>query len=342
MKRGIMKAIWQASIVIAVSLSVASFLWTQPRAHAAEKVIFKMSSFAGPTYPPRIHLENFKEMIEKRSNGRIRVDHYPSESLVKLNKAFDATIDNVVQIGLTSASYEPTRLGILSDVANMPWNWDPYKFAEHFRDPGGFYDFAAPYFEKNGLKLMSWCSLPHGEIFSRKPIRKLEDFKGKMLRTITGLKEPLILLGAEPIFIPTAELFNALQRGVVDGATLAISSYFAEKHYEIAPYLQISNLYTSHLAVIMNLKVLNSLPPDLNKLVLETFLDADKQYNERIKRDTNELIKKLKSLPKVEVYEVPPKEVARWQSALKPYYDAMAKKWGNEWVRFVKIREKLM
>ncbi len=341
MKIGNAKAIYRAIIAVAVSFSVAAFIWT-PSADSSETVTIKMASYAGPTYPIRIHLENFKDMIEKRSNGRIKVDHYPAESLVKLSKAFDAVIDNVVQIALTSAAYEPKRMGVVAAVANSPWNWDAYKFGEHYREPGSFYDFAAPHFEKNGLKLMSWPNVPHGEVFSSKPIRRLEDFKGKLLRTVSSLKEPLKLLGAEPIFIPTSELFNAIQRGTVDGGTLAISSIFSEKYYEVAPYIQLANLYTGSLPVIMNLKFLNSLPPDLKKVVLDTFAEADKQYYEKIKQDTTEVISKLKSMkPKVEVYEVPAEEVARWQTALRPFYDEMAKTYGDEWARFERIRAKL-
>lgn len=341
MKRGKGKAIWWASAAVAVSFGVAGFLWT-PRAHSAETVTIKMASYGGPTYPIRIHLETVKDMLEKRSNGRIKVDHYPAESLVKLSKAFDAVIDNVVQIALTSAAYEPKRMGVVAAIANSPWNWDAYKFGEHYREPGSFYDFAAPYFEKNGLKLMSWPNVPHGEVFSSKPIRRLEDFKGKLLRTVSSLKDPLKLLGAEPIFIPTSELFNAIQRGTVDGGTLAISSIFSEKYYEVAPYIQLANLYTGSLPVIMNLKFFNSLSPDLQKVVLDTFLEADKRYYEKIRQDTTEVINKLKSMkPKVEVYEVPAEEVARWRAALKPFYEEMAKTWGEEWARFEKIREKL-
>ena len=340
MRKGNTKAIWRASVAVALSIGLAGILWI-PRTYAAETITIKMSSFAGPTYPIRIHLENFKEMIEKRSSGRIKVDHYPSESLVKLDKAFDAISGNVVQLGLTQASFEPKRMGIVAAVANSPWNWDPYKFGKHYRDPDGFYDFVAPYFEKHGLKLMSWSNVPHGEIFSSKPIRRLEDFKGKMLRTTSGLKDPLKLLGAEPIFISTAELYNAIQRGTVDGATLAISSYYSEKYYEVAPYIQIANLYSANLQTVMNLKFLNSLPPDLRKLVLDTFVDADKQYSERIEKDTTDLINKLKSMPKLNVYEVPAEEVARWKATLKPYYSERAKTYGDEWVRYWKISEKL-
>ena len=335
-----MKALRRAGETVALIIGLAGILW-MPQAQSAETITIKMSSYAGPTYPVRIYLENWKELIEKSSAGRIKVDHYPAESLVKLNKAFDAVIDNVVQIGLTSSTYEPKRLGIVAAIANSPWNWDPFKFGEHYREPGGFYDFVAPYFEKNGLKLMSWPNSPHGEVFSSKPIRKQEDFKGKLLRTVSSLKQPLELLGAAPIFIPTSELYNAVQRGTVDGGTLAVSSYLSEKYYEVAPFIQIANFYTGSLPVIMNLKFFNSLPPDLKKLVLDAFLEADRQYYARAERDANEMINQLKAMkPKVEVYEVPAAEIARWQATLKPFYDGMAKTYGDDWVKFKKIQAK--
>ena len=341
MKTARTRAIARAIVTIALAITATGFL-SAPPAEAQPVITIKMAAYGGPTYPIRIHLEYVKEVLEKRSNGRIKVDYYPAESLVRLSEAFDAVIDNVVQIALTSAAYEPKRMGFVAAVANSPWNWDAYKFGDHYRERGGFYDFVAPQFEKNGLKLMSWPNVPHGEVFSSKPIRKLEDFKGKLLRTVSSLKEPLKLLGAEPIFIPTSELFNAIQRGTVDGGTLAISSIYSEKYYEVAPYIQIANLYTGSLPVIMNLKFFNGLPADIRKLVEDTFVEADKKYYERIRRDTTDVIDKLKSMkPKVEVYEVPEEEVARWRAALKPFYGEMAKTWREEWPRFEKIREQL-
>jgi len=91
----------------------------------------------------------------------------------------------------------------------------------------------------------------------------------------------------------------------------------------------------------MNLKFFNSLPPDLKKLVLDAFLEADRQYYARAKRDADEMINKLKAMkPKVEVYEVPAAEIARWQATLKPFYDGMAKTYGDDWVKFQKIQAK--
>ncbi len=333
---------WRAAMAVALGVAAAAGAGAPRAAAAAEPITIKMASYGGPTYPIRIHLETVKDMLEKRSGGRLKVDHYPAESLVKLAKAFDAVIDNVVQVALTSAAYEPKRMAVVAAVANSPWNWDAYRFGERYREPGNFYEFAAPYFEKNGLKLMSWPNVPHGEVFSSKPIRKLEDFRGKMLRTVSSLKDPLKLLGAEPIFIPTSELFNAIQRGTVDGGTLAISSIYSEKYFEVAPHIQLANLYTGSLPVIMNLKFYNSLPADLRALVWDTFVEADRIYYQRIRQDTTDVISKLRAMkPKVEVYEVPAEEVGRWKAALKPFYDEMAKTWGDEWRRFEKIRETL-
>lgn len=298
---------------------------------------WKMSGYGGPGFTIRVMQENLVKVLAEKSNGQMKVDFFPSESLVKLSGGFDATKDNLIQIGLTSATYEPNRMGIVADIANLPWNFDGIKFGRNYRQPGGFYDWVEPYWEKNGLKLLSWPAVLHCEIFLRSPARNLEELKGKLIRTISSVAPVFKEMGIEPSFIATAELFEAIQRGTVDGGTIAIDSIVTLKYYEVAPFIIISNLYTGSLPMIMNLDFYNSLRPDVRKILDEAVLEVEKDYYGFLQKQYDEEIAFLKSQPKVTVYELPPAELARWQEKAAKAYTDLAKKWGPEWTEWERV-----
>lgn len=298
---------------------------------------WKMAGYGAPDDPITLMQQKLIKLLADKSNRQIQVEFFPAESLVKLTLGFDAAKDNVVQIALTSATYEPKRMGVVADIANLPWNFDAVKFGQNYRQPGGFYDWVEPYWEKNGLKLLSWPALPHGEIQLRSPARTMEDLKGKIIRTITSVAPVFKEMGIEPTFIPFGELYESIQRGTVDGGTQVVSSYVTLKFYEVAPFLIIANLYTGSLPLIMNLDFYNSLRPDVRKILDDSILEAEKEFYAFVAKDYDEKITFLKTQPKVTVYELPPAELARWQEKANKVYADLAAKWGAEWTQWERV-----
>lgn len=297
---------------------------------------WKMSGYGGPTYPIRIMQENLVKILDRNSNGQIKVEYFPAESLVKLSQGFDAVKDNLVQIGLTPATYEPARMGIVADVANMPWNWDETTFGLNYRKPGSIYDWSEPYFQKNGLHLLIWPAVGHGCIFSRTPVRKLEDLKGKMVGVSAAYAPAITLLGGTSSFVATSEMYQALQRGTIDAGVLTVSSVRGSKYYEVAPYVSDFNLYSGQLTMTMNLDFYNSLRPDVRKILDDSVSQAETEYYQMVKGQYEDDIAFLKSQPKVQVFTLEGDELARWKQAIDPVYGDLAKKYGAEWTAFEK------
>jgi TRAP-type transport system periplasmic protein len=309
---------------------------------SVETVTLSAVSYGGESYPIRVLIEDIIRELESRSDGMIEFDYHPGESLVRLADGFQSARDQTVDIALTSAAYEPDRMGVLAAVANLPFNWELEAFGEQYREPGHFYDFAAPYFEENGLKLISWPNVPAGEIISRDPIITPDDFQGKLVRGVSSLHPGLRLMGAEPVDIPTADLYSALQRGTVDAAALAIPSMVSDGYYEVAPHITLTNFYTGSLPIVMNLDRYESLPDEVRELFDEVVLEQEAAYYERVPREGEEDIEFLKEQEGVEVYELGPEEVQEWRDAVSPAEEELAEEFGEEWDRFLELRETML
>ena len=107
-------------------------------------------------------------------------------------------------------------------------------------------------------------------IFSKKPLRTLEDFEGMKIRVhSTSLSDLVNNLGAESQFIPFAEVYAALDRGIVEAGFAGGRGTVGQKWYEITDYLHGPLNSNTHGLITINLDKWNEIPADLQQIILE-------------------------------------------------------------------------
>jgi C4-dicarboxylate-binding protein DctP len=161
---------------------------------------------------------------------------------------------------------------------------------------------------------------------SRKPL-KSADFHGLKMATIPHVKDALDYLGAATVTVTTMELYQAFERGVIDGATIphGLNPYEWKVH-EVAPYMLEPPIpITAMSNLLFNSKKWDGLPPDVKKLLEDTMaeieLDAHKyyvgvaaEYNEKMVKEGMQYVK------------LPPEEANKFIYAFSVYY----------WKKFIK------
>lgn len=310
---------------------------TATPAPPAMSIRLKATSYGVEGFTARIMVERAYALIKERSGGRLVIDYYPHTTLLTLDAQWSAVKNNIVQIGVTSLTYYPEELGILADTNAGPWCWDVTKFGQHWRDPGGFFDWQQPLFQKQGLLMLCDAKAPYSILFSRRPIHTLEDLKGKLIRCTGSQQIAMKALGAQPVMIPLTDMYEAMQRGTVDGGYQQIYTVVGGKYYEAGPYCTQDYFYTGSIVAIANLNWVNSLPPDLKKVIVESFRDAEAEYYTWTWDKYNEALADLKSKAK-EVYILPPDELARWiKIGGGAYRAAMQKQYPDQWSEFSKF-----
>lgn len=303
-------------------------------------ITLKAGGYGGPTYPLTIMMEEANKLIEQRSGGRIKIQWFPNESLVKQVDMYDAIPKGVLDIGITSAAYKEA-LGLPYYVMVLPFTWNVELFQQHYRDPGSWFDFQQSYWEKMGLRLLSQSSLGYLQLSCRTPIHALADFKGKLIR-VSGLAQAVRLLGAEPVDLPASGTYEALQKGTIDGSVISFDSMRTLGVPEVNKYFTQWDMSMSSLMMIMGTKVRQTLPSDIVKLIDDAYLEAERNHNARLTGLLNDTIQAIKTYPGVvEIYQVPAAERALWKEKVKPMIDDAAKKVGADWDRFLPIMNSL-
>lgn len=156
--------------------------------------------------------------VEKRSNGEIKIQFFWANSLVKWQDCLPAIQSGITDMCWISSSYHPANLGNYMILDNMLNYGDDYVAAVKAaidtveQQP----DMVAEMKRADIVKMMSHIS-GHGPIGTKRPLKSLDEMKGKTLRTYGGARTDFYKdLGMNPIFMTFPEMYNAMDRGTVD------------------------------------------------------------------------------------------------------------------------------
>lgn len=293
----------------------------------AQEVTLRVHHFLSPTANQQIELmEPFKAAVEKQSNGRIKVDIYPSMQLGgKPPQLFDQARDGVVDIAWTLLGYTPGRFPA-AEVFELP-----FMSSTAAATTQALQKFQAKYLGKElGSVHVLLLHAPGGYKFhmTKKEVATLADLKGLKIRAPSrAMTEGLNALGATAVGMPVPEVAQALATGVIDGAVLP---------WEVVGSLRIEEIVKSHteigapngglansvMAFVMNKAKYEGLPADLKKVIDDNSGAALAAIVgpalDRVEaRDRKAFIDKG-----AKVIVVPESDALAWKKATQPVIDA--------------------
>jgi TRAP transporter solute receptor, dctP family len=160
-------------------------------------------------------------------------------------------------------------------------------------------------------------------MYTKKPVKKVEDLKGKKIRVQTSktMVKMTELLGGSPSPLSFGEIYTALQQGVVDGAENNLISYSESKHYEVAPYFTFDEHSISPDVMIMNTKTWNKLTDEEKKIVKGAALNSFDYQNKIWFEAEDKLVDELKEKG-VQFFEVDKTEFVQ---RVQPLYEEIMK-----------------
>jgi len=267
-------------------------------------------------------MERWAKEIEKRTNGKVRVQTFPGGTLLPAKNIFDGVISGMADIGNFAMSYQPGRFPV-SEAIDLPVGFTSAKAASL-----ALYDLIEKYnpkeFEK--VKVLTLFTCPPADFMSSKPIRSLKDLKGVELRVAGTGADIIKRLGGIPVAMPQSETPEAIQRGVVKGI---VSSMEILKDFNFAaycPYATEANLFVVSFAVVMNMDRWNSMPPDVKKVFDDMRREQAIWTGTYVDNHVKEALIWSKEKYKHQVFELPSSDKAEIPKLLKPMIDEYVKR----------------
>jgi TRAP-type C4-dicarboxylate transport system substrate-binding protein len=250
-----------------VAAAFAALLLAPATGHA-QTYELKIAHFQPPSHTTAIWIENWARKLEKDSNGALKFTILPGGQMGPPPKYYDLVRNGQIDVTLMSQGFTPGRFP-LTELSNLPYLISSGEIgAKVLNDPTLLSKYLRP--EHKGVKiLLLMTNQPSNLYMASKPIRSVEDFKGKNIRfASTPTKELIAAAGATPVGLPPTQLVEGMQKGTIDGA---ITDYGAAgdafKLGSVTKYGTEIYSVVSSFCLCMNEASFNKLPDNLKKLI---------------------------------------------------------------------------
>jgi tripartite ATP-independent transporter DctP family solute receptor len=251
------------------------------RSKSKKTYLIRIGQGQTPDEPQVRAMELFKEIVEGKTAGKLRVEVFPNNQLGNQRDVTEGIQLGTIQMASISspmASFVPE-----SNLFELPFlfeNRDHFYAVLDCEIGEGL----KPAFARRGFYLLGYFDVGVRHIMTvNQPIHSFDDMEGLKIRT---MENPVHLdafraFGANPIPMAYGELYTALEQGVIDGAEAANTNYYAKKFYEPAPYW--AQLGWIHLVeyVIMSRSFFERLPHEYKKIIEEaaqTVITQERQW----------------------------------------------------------------
>ncbi len=303
-------------LVMGCLLAIAVVLGGLPAAQAAKPIKLTYSNFFPPTHIQSKLAEAWCKEVGKRTHGRVKVQYFPGQTLTKATQIYDGVVQGMSDLGLCLFAYTRGRFPLM-EVVDLPLGYPNGVVATKVAN--AVYKKFKPK-ELNDVEVMYLHAHGPGLLHTKsKPVRSMDDLKGLKIRAHGTSAKVVKALGGTPVAMPMPELYQALQRGVVDGALYPREVNKGWKMAEVVKYMTMDKpiAYTSTFFVVMNKGKWNSLPKDIQKIIrqinAEWVVKHGKAWETSDAKGTAYFLKKGGK-----IIQLSPKEKARWKKAVEP------------------------
>lgn len=316
-----MKSLFLRSALCAALLAVSSLA-----AHAddIQERTIKFGHLNNTDHPVSMGVHKFAELLAKKSGGKLKVQEYPASQLgneLQQQAALQGGVQEMSAPATTSLAGIVKEFGLI----DFPFTFSNYAQADAALDGPLGQALIAKLPEKGLVALGYWDLGFRNATNSKHPIAKAEDFDGLKLRVIPN---PVFLdtfkaFKANPVPMPFAELYGALEAKAVDGQENPFSVIESNKFYEVQKYLSATNHVYAANIVLVSKKFWDKLSPTEQRIMQEAANEA-RSYQRQVSRAAaQKALADLKA--KGMIYnEVSPAEQARMRAIAKPVTDKFA------------------
>jgi C4-dicarboxylate-binding protein DctP len=298
---------------------------------AQSPIVIKFSHVVANNTPKGKGSLKFKELAEKYTGGKVKIEVYPNSQLFKDKEEMDALqLGSVQMLAPSTAKFAP--LGAKEfEALDLPWLFkDDAQYAKVMKGEVGKW-----LFKKLGAKgilgLEYWDNGFH-MVSSNRPLLMPTDFQGLKIR-ISGSKiadRYLRLMGSIPQIMAFSEVYQALQTGVVDGCENTPSNYLTQKFHEVQKHITVSNHAHLQYAVIVNSKFWGGLPADIRGQLDKAMDEATDYTNSIANQENADALKEIKASGKTTLHTLSADQQKAWRAAMAPTYQWAKGRVGSE------------
>jgi tripartite ATP-independent transporter DctP family solute receptor len=307
-----MKRIFIKTLIASVALAAAGV----SSAQESRTIKFANQNTAG--HPIVLGMEKFKEIVEKNSGGKIKVNVFPGGALGSDQANVSAIQGGTLEMASMNSGIFANQVKEFA-IFDFPFMFGSSKEADAVVDgPTGKKLHAK--LEEKGIVGLGYYELGFRHISnSKRPINKVEDLEGLKLRVIPN---PINVdwvkaLGANPTPLPWPEVYSALEQKAVDGQENPVATINGAKLYEVQKNLVLTGHQYNPQSVIISKKFWDKLSAAEKKIIGDAVTESSKYQREQSRKLEASITENLKKNG-MQVTQLPEAEMAKLRDKMRP------------------------
>jgi len=199
-------------------------------------------------------LEKFAELAKEKSDGALNISVYPAGQLGDERTMIDMIDTGAIDMFANVADWNQHLVKDFA-ILSMPFVFESIDHLKAFQTSGTYQSMKDTMLKEKNVRILAdnWYR-PARVLLTSKPVNSIEDLQGAKLRMpdIEAFVKTWSAFGAKPTIIPFAEAFLSIKTGVVDGMEAPLSSIYAQKFYQVAPNITMTNHGMAPFNVLMS------------------------------------------------------------------------------------------
>ncbi len=298
------------------ALAAAVLLPAAAQAPATRTIKFANQNAKG--HPVVLGMERFAELVDKRSNGRLKVQVFAGGVL-------GSDQQNLTMLQGGTLEMAAMNSGILANIVKDFAVFDFPFLVTSPREADALLDSQAARqlhgkLEDKGVVGLAFYELGFRQLTnSRRPVARVEDIAGLKLRVIPNPinVDWVSALGANPTPLPFPELYAALEQRAVDGQENPVATIQGAKLNEVQKHLTLTNHQYNPQSVLVSRRLWDALPPEDRRILQEAAAESAKYQREQSRQAAGGILEQLKK-GGLQVTELPAAETAKLREKMKP------------------------
>ena len=297
---------------------------------AQAQIVLKFSHVVAPDTPKGKGAEKFKELGEKYTAGKVKIEVYHNSTLYKDKEELEALQLGAVQM-LAPSNSKFGPIGVKEfEVFDLPYIL-PNQAALTKVTTGPLGQKLLKLLEPKGMVGLAYWDNGFKQMSANKPLKLPEDYKGLKFRIQSSkvLEAQFRLLGATPQVMAFSEVYQALQTGVVDAQENTASNIYTQKFDEVQKYTTLTNHGYIGYIVVVNKKFWDGLPADIREQLTRAMKEATDYTNEIARLENEEALNEIKKKGRSQIIIPTEAETTQMRKAMEPIYADMAARVGR-------------
>lgn len=263
-------------------------------------------------------LLKFAELLNERSNGAITLTVHSGATLGSAKETLEGvqmgSIDFIVESSASLSNFTDAM-----SVFDLPYLF-PDAATARVALEGDAAQGQLDALESIGMKGINYWENGIYAIGAVKPVYTLADLQGMRVRSIDSALQADVYsaLGAMPVVLAWGDIYTSIQTGVADAvSSTAVTNMYTQNFYEVAPYITLSNHGYSPAPLICSKSLWDSLPEDIQQLIVECADEARDYHYEVCDEQLSEYMDEMeaKGATFIEI------DQAEWEAAVEPVYE---------------------